>query len=536
MNSRYVQRRKSVMKAGKRFSTLPHVTHQRSSFDLSYGYKTTFDSGYLIPFFFKEVLPGDTWKVSCTNFARLATLIVPYMDNAFLETMFFFVPNRLVWDHWQNFCGERIKPTDSTDYLIPTTTTTNGFEVQSLADYFGLPSGVKNLTVSALPFRAYNLIWNEWIRDQNLQDPVEVKTDDGPDDHGQLYKLLRRGKRHDYFTSCLPWPQKGPGVELPLAGSADVISNDQQPNLSALDGAGFKDQGIFTHTGGADSGYLSIGENGKLINVKFGGQSGLKVDLSTATAATINSLRQAIALQQYFEIDARGGTRYTEKLQSHFGVVSPDSRLQRPEYLGGSSTPINTCSVPQTSATSDVTPQANLSAYGIASRRGHGFVRSFVEHGMIIGLVNVRVDLTYQYGIERYWSRRTNEDFYWPSFAHLGEQAVLNKEIYAQGIDADNDVFGYQERYAEYRYSPSLITGKFRSSFNEGKDTRLDVWHLAQKFSNLPVLSDQFIQDQPDFKRVIAVQDEPEFLLDTMHNIICARVMPVYGTPGLRRL
>ena len=510
------------------FSQIPRADIQRSSFNRSHGYKTTLDSGYLVPFFVDEVLPGDTFNLKATLFGRLATPAVPFMDNMYLETFFFFVPNRLVWDNWQKFNGEQKNPGDSTDFLIPTLEA-GKHEVGSIADYFGIPTGVSLDKINALPFRAYNLIYNEWFRDENLQDSLEVPTGDGPDPINK-YNLVRRGKRHDYFTSCLPWPQKGPGVELPLGSTANLNGTLSVPG------------GSYTLNVDNDGNSLSHNpnwtwQNGSSVNPTITvptnridmSKSGVTVDLSSATAITINSLRQAFQLQKLYERDARGGTRYTEILRAHFGVISPDARLQRPEYLGGSSTRININPVQQTSATDTTSPQGNLAAYGVLGDKVNGFMKSFVEHGYIIGLVNVRADLTYQQGLNRMWSRQTRFDYYWPALAHLGEQAVLNKEIYAQGTSKDDEVFGYQERWAEYRYFPSQITGKFRSTYAQS----LDVWHLAQEFGELPKLNAEFIVDNPPVARVLAVQNEPQILLDCYFSLSCVRPMPIYSVPGL---
>lgn len=549
---------KSVMK--HLFSQIPKAQISRSVFDRSHGWKSTFDSGYLVPFLVDEVLPGDSYKVKFNFLARLSTPIVPTMDNLFLDTFFFFVPYRLLWKHWEQFNGQQDYPGAQTDYLVPQTTAPadKGFPVGSLEDYFGLPTGVKGIKANELAARAYALIWNEWFRDENLQNPLnlstyaEIATASGLDDVGLgdsgftgFHKLLRRGKRHDYFTSALPWPQKGPGVEIGLAGSAPV-SGTVPVNLYSLDFVDPDDFSYhcgFNHLVGVNSNvYFSQGatptSSKSPKSVNYEGASSLSftgtADLSLTTAATINSLRQAFQVQKLYERDARGGTRYTEILRSHFGVVSPDSRLQRPEYLGGSESPVIINPVVQNSATGATgaeTPQGNLAAFGLASSTSskHGFTKSFVEHGVIIGLLNVRADLTYQQGIPRMFSRRTRFDFYWPVLAHLGEQAILNKEIYAQGTAQDDEVFGYQERYAEYRYFPSMITGKLRSTDPQS----LDVWHLSQKFDSLPTLSAQFIEDNPPVYRILAVQNEPQFIIDSYIEMKCARPMPVYGVPGL---
>ncbi len=519
------------------FAKVATANIQRSAFNRSFGYKTTFDSGYLIPFFCQEVLPGDTHTVKPLIFARLSTPIVPFMDNLYLDTFFFFVPNRLVWEHWKEFCGEQKNPGDSIDYIIPMLTApSGGYDVGSVYDYFALPTGVGNFKHSALPFRAMNLIYNEWFRDENLQDSLPVNLTDSTAD--ETYSLFRRGKRHDYFTSCLPWPQKGPGVELPLTGNAPICF-DGPPNPGTLSVPEI--QWIGTPSG-SPSGYhysLEHDMNGSYVTISQDQGSwppsgttarNLVADLSSVSSATINSLRQAFQIQRLLERDARGGTRYIELILSHFGVKSSDARLQRPEYLGGGSSPIIVNPVMQTSATGqDSTPQGNLSAFAYVNHKKGGFSKSFEEHGYIIGFMSVRADLNYQQGLQRFWSRSTRYDFYWPVLAHLGEQAVLNKEIYCQGTEEDEKVFGYQERWAEYRYEPNKITGKMRSTYAQS----LDIWHLAQKFDSLPVLNDEFIQDNPPVKRVLAVQDEPEFIADVWFNYSCVRPMPVRSTPGL---
>lgn len=509
------------------FSKAPQANIPRSTFNRSHGLKTTFDEGYLIPVLVDEMLPGDTFNLRMHAFARMATPIFPIMDNLYLESFFFAVPNRLLWDNWQRFNGEQPNPGDSTDFVIPVCDApVSGWGSSSLGDYFGIPLGLEEIDVSALPFRAYNLIWNEWFRDENLQDSVPVLTGDA-NDPASNYTLLRRGKRYDYFTSCLPFPQKGPDVTLPLGTTAPIVPTGDSPTGHT----------VFDTT---ERALQSYNINGALGLTGYANATPspfiwdnpeLNVDLSDATAATINDLRLAFQTQKLYERDARGGTRYTEIIRSHFGVVSPDARLQRPEYIGGGSTPVIISPIAQTNQVSSPTYRdglGNLGAYGVCAPEGHGFTYSATEHCFIIGLVSTRADLNYQQGIERMWSRQTRLDFYWPALSHIGEQAVLNKEIMAGSGDGDG-VFGYQERYAEYRYKPSQVTGLFRS-IAAGS---LDAWHLAQDFASLPVLNSEFIEEDAPMARILAVPSEPHFLFDAFFSYKCARPMPVYSVPGL---
>lgn len=570
---------------GHRFSDAPAMYMKRTKFDRSHVYKTTFDSGKLIPVFVDEVLPGDTARMSVNYFARLATPIKPIMDNIYLDWFFFFVPNRLVWKHWQNFCFEQEDPDDTTDYVIPTITAGNNSEnvyVGTIWDYFGLPVNVSSNVlggINALPFRAVYLIWNEWFRDENLQKSVKIEKGDvngvldssreadqpswvfkpGTTESADGYSCPPRGKRHDYFTSALPWTQKGPGVSVGLAGTASIVdpsptagfllhsSSNQLCAVSAYGGDASSSGGRRVTQGDGsisfarfgDTDYSSVGGfagnysspitlSAQSASTYLGNDS--YVDLDTSSIFTINSLRTAFQMQKFYERLARGGSRYTEVLRSFFGVVSPDARLQRPEFLGSFTKMVNVNPIAQTSATDNTSPQGNLSAYGVTAAKFHGFTKSFVEHGYIIGFVSARADITYQQGINKMWLRSTVYDFYWPTFAHLGEQAIELREIYAQGTDADSIVFGYQERYAEYRYKPSQITGKFRSSVLDGS---LDKWHLSQFFKSAPTLNEEFIVENPPIERIIAVPSEPEFLIDIGFRYTTVRPMPMFGTPGL---
>ena len=561
---------------GHRFSDAPAMYMRRTKFDRSHVYKTTFDSGKLIPVFVDEILPGDTARMSVNYFARLATPIKPIMDNIYLDFFFFYVPNRLVWEHWQNFCFEQEDPDDNTDYVIPTISASSSVKnslVGSLWDYFGLPVNTSgNLSgINALPFRAVYLIWNEWFRDENLQKSVKIQKGDtnevldstrSSDQPSWVFTAGTstvpglacppRGKRHDYFTSALPWTQKGPGVSIGLAGTATLVDpspvsgffvQQSNNNLGAAqlqkDGGVnnvYTGSGTLSYQGGYDVSIAghSINGSGTATVTAQPGSSWLSknsyADLDSSSIFTINSLRTAFQMQKFYERLARGGSRYTEVLRSFFGVVSPDARLQRPEFLGSFTKMVNVNPIAQTSATDGTSPQGNLSAYGVTAAKFHGFTKSFVEHGYVFGFVCARADLTYQQGINKMWLRSTVYDYYWPTFAHLGEQAIELREIYAQGVEADTTVFGYQERYAEYRYKPSQITGKFRSSISSGT---LDMWHLSQYFNNAPTLNEEFIIENPPIERIIAVPSEPEFLLDIGFRYTTVRPMPMFGTPGL---
>lgn len=538
----------------------------RSRFDRSSSVKLSFNVGDVIPFYVDEVLPGDSFQIRTSKVVRMQTLLTPLMDNIYLDTYFFFVPNRLTWEHWKQFNGENTESAwiPQTEYQVPQLTApAEGWSVGTIADYMGIPTGVKNLSVNALPFRAYALIMNEWFRDQNLTDPLNIPVDDatmqGVNTGTYVSDVAKGGlpfkasKYHDYFTSCLPAPQKGPDVTIQTAqlGNAPVVPMNKPvpkdllnypynvyiPNGNSDFEAGYHAGSVHRNAfGGAY--WLADTGNANLDPTIDNGVAGYPANLwaqfdNTVSVATINELRTAFQIQKLYERDARGGTRYIEILKSHFGVTSPDARLQRPEYLGGSRVPININQVIQQSSTAEgTTPLGDTAAYSLTTDVHGDFMKSFVEHGFVIGVMVARYDHTYQQGIERFWSRKSRFDYYWPVLANIGEQAVLNKEIYAQGTAQDNEVFGYQEAWADYRYKPNRVAGEMRSTYAQS----LDVWHLGDDYSQLPKLSDSWIrEDKANVNRVIAVSDQNanQLFADIYIQNRTTRPMPLYSIPGL---
>lgn len=523
------------------FSQVATADLPRSTFNRSHNAKTTFDSSFLVPILCDEVIPGDTHNLKMSTLVRLSTPAKPIMDNIYIDYHFFFVPYRLIWDNFVKMMGHQDDPGDSIDYTVPTLTPdAGGYPVGSLEDYFGLPTNVAGFEHSSLYHRAYNLIWNEWYRDENLQNSLQVNRADTGDTTG-MYQLQKRGKRHDYFTSCLPFLQKGDPVTINI-GTKARVATDAPYTTAGINGR----LDVWSTTLGGRRAITTTGEAGysdyfirQSTSVGGYGSNDLYADLTSATGLSINALREACAIQRFLERDARGGTRYTELIKSHFGVTSSDSRLQRPEYLGGGSHPLSVEAVAQTSSSDATSPQGNLGAYGVSGGSNIGFTKSFEEHGLILGLVSARADMNYQGGLDRMFSRSTRYDFLFPEFANLGEQEVLNKELLCVGNSTDDNVFGYQERYAEYRYKKNHITGKMRSAYAGDTHTSLDVWHLSQQFSDssnnrqVPALNSSFIEENPPISRVVNIPSEPEFIGDFYFQYSSARVLPTYSIPSL---
>lgn len=521
------------------YSQVPQSDMERSVFDLSYDHKTMFNPDYLIPFHVEWVLPGDSFNVDVTNFIRMASpLQVPVMDNMYLDTFFFFVPNRLLWSNFKKFFGEQASPADSISFTKPQVVAdaSTGFVVESLADYFGLPLGVNSLSVDAELFRCYNLIYQNWFRDENLQNTVAINLGDGPDAITD-YTLLKRCKRPDYFTTSLPSPQKGTAVSMALTGNAPVtgIGKENQTATAVNQGSYETNLTHPTYPFAGETVGASASDNLKYkMSAASGGYPMIYADLSAVSAFTINDLRLAFQTQRYLERNARSGTRYQEFVRAHFHVTMPDMRVQIPEFLGGRSTPIQISAVQQTSATaSQPTPAGALSAYVFGTNARDGFTKSFSEHGVVMGLCMVRADQSYSQGLNRHFTRSTRYDYYDPVFAHLGEQSVLSKEIYCDGAAGDANIWGYQERWSEYRTRPSKITGKLRPATAGGNTTPISVWHLSELFSSRPTLSATFKVSNTPITRIEAVTTQPAFVMDSFIKQKATRPMPTYSVPGL---
>jgi hypothetical protein len=512
-----------------RFSNVPEANIQRSRINRSFTYKTTCSEGYLIPFYNDIMYPGDTFIGRATIFGRMATPVFPIMDNLFVDTFYFGVPWRLVWDKFQEFMGEVNRSGEITTYEIPHRTVSTAYQPNSLEDYFGLPTKVVGYSHSILPLRAYALIYNDWFRSDYLQDPVGIEfgdyNEDSTNNYDDKYVLMRRGKRFDYYTSCLPFPQAGPGVEISLSGDAPIMAQYTQAP------SGTRVTSYTARDGASDTLFNAITFGSPDVIGSLTG-AGVYADLSSLSAVTINTLREAFAMQQFLERLAIGGNRYTEIVYSMFGVKSPDARLQRPEFLGHGQARININPVEQTAQSSETSPQGNLAAYAVFRNEHHAFSYSATEHMIILGLLSIRADLTYQQPLWKQWSYKTREELYWPQFSHLGEQTVYTREIDCRGTETDSTVFGYQERYGECRYYPSLITGLFKSNSESG----LDRWHLSQDFETAPVLNSDFIVDNPPVSRIVAVPSEPHFYIDIYMDLQCIRPMPIYSAPGLTRM
>lgn len=532
--------------SASRFAMVPRNDIPRSAFDVSHIHKTTFRAGFLVPIYVDEVLPGDSLRLNMTAFARLATPIVPVMDNLTLESFFFFVPNRLVWSNWERFMGEQLNPTDTTIFLTPYVTYDKANLLPgTLPDYFGITlNAAGTVNVSALPFRAYNLIYNDWFRDQDLITPAVVDLDDGPDSEFD-YFLRSRSKQHDYFTSARPWPLKPLNIEQ-FPGTLDGTNQINKAFFQRGAKIGAPVSGIGKFAGSTSiAGPLDFTEAGARVEsfpnyyrtdtANRLAMRAISVDGPLDVKVMVNDMRIAIMVQGLFETNARGGTRYTELVRSHFGVMSPDARFQRPELLGGGRSMINIQAVQQASATGlagGTTVQGNLAGMGTMVATRHGFSSTFTEHGHIIGLLNVKPDLNYQQGINRMWFRRTQYDFYWPGLAHLGEQLILNREIYAQATAADTAGFGYQERWSEYKYKPSRTSGYFRST----SATPLDMWHFGEKFTAPPALNTSFVimnGDPIDRSLTVPGYSAQQILIDALFDARWVRAMPMYSIPGI---